>query len=209
MGTVIIAVLLYVSFSLVLTGMVNYKQLNVDDPAAYALKVVGLTAWNKLITIGALVGIFTAMITMLLGGSRLLYALGRDGLLPDSMGSVHAKKMIPDHAVIVSTIVAAVFAGLVPLMELASLINAGTLIAFALISFGIIPLRHRKDIVNDGFKMPFYPAYNYFSLIALSVILLFMFFNPDTRISVSVGAVFLVIMSIIYKLRTQRQDKLA
>ena len=123
MGTVIIAVLLYVSFSLVLTGMVNYKQLNVDDPAAYALKVVGLTAWNKLITIGALVGIFTAMITMLLGGSRLLYALGRDGLLPDSMGSVHAKKMIPDHAVIVSTIVAAVFAGLVPLMELASLIN--------------------------------------------------------------------------------------
>ena len=92
MGTVIIAVLLYVSFSLVLTGMINYKQLNVDDPAAYALKVVGLTAWNKLITVGALVGIFTAMITMLLGGSRLLYALGRDGLLPDSMGSVHVKK---------------------------------------------------------------------------------------------------------------------
>ena len=57
--------------------------------------------------------------------------------------------------------------------------------------------------------MPFYPAYNYFSLIALSIILLFMFFNPDTQISVSIGAVFLVIMSIIYKLKTQRQDKLA
>ncbi len=95
------------------------------------------------------------MITMLLGGSRLLYALGRDGLLPDSMGSVHAKKMIPDHAVIVSTIVAAIFAGLVPLMELASLINAGNF--NLLLSFGII-LRHRKNIVNNGFKMPFYPV---------------------------------------------------
>ena len=65
------------------------------------------------------------------------------------------------------------------------------------------------ELKDHPFKMPLYTAYNYFSLIALSVILLFMFFNPDTRISVSVGAVFLVIMSIIYKLRTQRQDKLA
>lgn len=158
LGTVLVAVLLYVSFSLVLTGMVNYKLLNVDDPAAYALKVVGLNAWNKLITLGALIGIFTAMITMLLGGSRLLYALGRDGLLPKSMGQVNSEKMIPEKAIIVATVVAAVFAGLVPLMQLASLINAGTLLAFALISFGIIPLRKRKDIKNNGFKMPFYPV---------------------------------------------------
>ncbi|KRL19301.1 amino acid permease [Lactobacillus amylolyticus] len=158
LGTVLVAVVLYVSFSLVLTGMVNYKLLNVDDPAAYALKLVGLNSWNKLITLGALIGIFTAMITMLLGGSRLLYALGRDGLLPKTMGQVDAKKMIPDHAVIVSTIVAAIFAGLIPLMQLASLINAGTLLAFALISFGVIPLRHRKDIPNHGFKMPLYPC---------------------------------------------------
>lgn len=161
LGTVLVAVLLYVSFSLVLTGMVNYKLLNVDDPAAYALKVVGLNAWNKLITLGALIGIFTAMITMLLGGSRLLYALGRDGLLPKSMGQVNSEKMIPEKAIIVATVVAAVFAGLVPLMQLASLINAGTLLAFALISFGIIPLRKRKDIKNNGFKMPFYPILNY------------------------------------------------
>lgn len=158
LGTVLVAVLLYVSFSLVLTGMVNYKLLNVDDPAAYALKVVCLNAWNKLITLGALIGIFTAMITMLLGGSRLLYALGRDGLLPKSMGQVNSEKMIPEKAIIVATVVAAVFAGLVPLMQLASLINAGTLLAFALISFGIIPLRKRKDIKNNGFKMPFYPV---------------------------------------------------
>ena len=203
MGTVIIAVLLYVIFSLVLTGMVNYKQLNVDDPAAYALKVVGLTAWNKLITVGALVGIFTAMITMLLGGSRLLYALGRDGLLPDSMGSVHAKKMIPDHAVIVSTIVAAVFAGLVPLMELASLINAGTLIALALISFGIIPLRHRKDIVNDGFKIPLYPV---LPIIAGLLSVYFIWMLPNTT-KIMVG-IWLIVGIIVYATYGIKHSKL-
>jgi APA family basic amino acid/polyamine antiporter len=158
LGTVLVAVVLYVSFSLVLTGMVNYRQLDVDDPAAYALKLIGLNSWNKLITIGALIGIFTAMLTMLMGGSRLLYALGRDGLLPKAMGKVDAKFGIPQRAILISTVIAAVFAGLVPLTKLASLINAGTLIAFTFISFGILPLRHRRDIPNDGFKMPLYPV---------------------------------------------------
>lgn len=158
LGTVLISVVLYVAFSLVLTGMVNYKKLGVDDPAAYALKSVGLHSFNKIITLGALIGIFTAMLIMLLGGSRLLYALGRDHLLPPAMGKVDKFREVPDNAIIIATIVAAFFAGLVPLFELAALINAGTLLAFTLISFGIIPLRKRKDIVNKGFKMPLYPV---------------------------------------------------
>ena len=159
LGTVFIAIVLYVAFSLVLTGIVNYKQLNVDDPAAYALKVIHLNTWNKLITIGALVGIFTALVTLFFGGSRLVYALGRDGLLPKKMGEVDMKYAVPKNAIIVATVVQAFFAGLVPLTELTSLINAGTLLAFTFISFGIIPLRHRKDIPNkDGYKMPLYPV---------------------------------------------------
>ncbi|CCI82467.1 APC family permease [Lactobacillus hominis] len=202
-GTVVIAVILYVSFSLVLTGMVNYKYLNVDDPAAYALKVVGLNAWNKLITLGALIGIFTAMITMLLGGSRLLYALGRDGLLPDAMGSVHTKKMIPDKAIIISTIVAAFFAGLIPLMELASLINAGTLIAFAFISFGIIPLRKRKDIVNNGFKMPLYPVLPILS--GLLSIYFIVMLPTNTKIMVSI---WIIIGLLVYSFYGIKHSKL-
>lgn len=123
---------------MVLTGIVNYKELNVDDPAAYALQIIHLSAFNKLITIGALFGIFTAMVTMFIGGSRLVYALGRDGLLPKFIGRVHSKHSVPKNAIIIATIVQAIFAGLVPLTQLASLINAGTLIAFAFISFGII-----------------------------------------------------------------------
>lgn len=71
LGTVLVSVILYVAFSFVLTGIVNYKQLNVDDPAAYALQLIHLNTWNKLITIGALIGIFTAMITMFFGGITL------------------------------------------------------------------------------------------------------------------------------------------
>lgn len=157
LGTVVIAVILYVSFALVLTGIVNYKELNVDDPAAYALKVINLSSWNKLITIGALIGIFTAMLTMFFGGSRLVYALGRDGLLPEKFGKISKKNKVPMRAIILATVIQAAFAGFVPLIELAALINAGTLLAFAFISFGIIPLRRRKDIHNEGFKMPLYP----------------------------------------------------
>ncbi len=197
-GTVIVAVILYVAFSFVLTGVVNYSKLNVDDPAAYALQVVGLSGWNKIITIGALIGIFTAMITMFFGGSRLVYALGRDGLLPKFMGKITKKHAVPTNAIIIATIVQTFFAGMVPLTELASLINAGTLLAFAFISFGIIPLRKRKDIVNEGFKMPWYPFLPILSGL-LSVYFIIMLPNL-TKISVTSWLILGVIFYFAYGL---------
>lgn len=198
-GTVIIAVVLYVSFSLVLTGIVNYKQLNVDDPAAFALQLIHLTAWNKLITIGALIGIFTAMVTMFIGGSRLVYALGRDGLLPKKMGKVSQKHSVPSNAIIIAAIIQAIFAGLVPLTQLASLINAGTLIAFTFISFGIIKLRHRKDIKNNGFKMPFYP---FLPIIAGAFSIYFILMLPNiTKISVGIWIIIGFIVYFVYGIR--------
>ncbi|MEJ6400976.1 APC family permease [Nicoliella lavandulae] len=197
--TVVIAVVLYVAFSLVLTGIVNYKQLNVDDPAAFALDVIHLTAWNKLITVGALFGIFTAMITMFIGGSRLVYALGRDGLLPKAMGKVSKKHSVPSNAIIIATIVQAFFAGLVPLTQLASLINAGTLIAFTFISFGVIKLRHRKDIQNNGFKMPWYP---FLPILAGVCSIFFIIFLPNiTKISVGIWLVIGFIFYFVYGIR--------
>lgn len=202
LGTVLISVVLYVTFSFVLTGMVNYKQLNVDDPAAYALTVIHLSGWNKLITIGALIGIFTAMLTMFIGGSRLVYALGRDGLLPKKLGTVSHKNQVPTVAIILATIVQAFFAGLVPLTELASLINAGTLLAFAFISFGIIPLRHRKDIVNTGFKMPWYPV---LPVIAGLFSIYFIIMLPSvTKIWVSIWILIGLVIYFIYGIRNSK-----
>lgn len=204
-GTVIIAVVLYVAFSIVLTGIVNYKELNVDDPAAYALQIIHLSAFNKLITIGALFGIFTAMVTMFIGGSRLVYALGRDGLLPKFIGRVHSKHSVPKNAIIIATIVQAVFAGLVPLTQLASLINAGTLIAFAFISFGIIKLRRRKDIKNTGFKMPWYP---FLPIVAGVFSIFFIIMLPDvTKISVGIWIVIGFIFYFVYGVHHSKLQK--
>ncbi|CAI2633010.1 putative amino acid permease YhdG [Apilactobacillus kunkeei] len=204
-GTVVFAVVLYVAFSMVLTGIVNYKELNVDDPAAYALQIIHLSAFNKLITIGALFGIFTAMVTMFIGGSRLVYALGRDGLLPKFIGRVHSKHSVPKNAIIIATIVQAIFAGLVPLTQLASLINAGTLIAFAFISFGIIKLRRRKDIKNTGFKMPWYP---FLPIVAGVFSIFFIIMLPDvTKISVGIWIVIGFIFYFVYGVHHSKLQK--
>ena len=182
-----------------MTGIVNYKDLNVDDPAAYALKVIHLDTWNKLITVGALVGIFTSLLTMFYGGSRLVYALGRDGLLPEKMGEVDEKFSVPRNAVWVAAIVQAFFAGMVPLTELTSLINAGTLLAFVFISFGIIFLRKRKDIPNDGFKMPFYPVLPIFAGLASLYFLLML--PAISKISVGIWIAIGIVVYLVYGLK--------
>ncbi|CAH1856613.1 APC family permease [Convivina praedatoris] len=158
LGTVIISALLYTFFAIILTGIVNYKQLGVDDPAAFALQTIHQTQFSIVITIGALIGMFTAILAMVFASSRLTYSFGRDGLLPKQLGHVSKRHQLPTNALILAAVVETILAGLVPLSTLASLINIGTLTAFLFISFGIILLRQRKDITNDGFKMPLYPV---------------------------------------------------
>ncbi|AMV63497.1 Amino acid transporter [Pediococcus damnosus] len=156
-GTLIIATVLYIGVSIVLTGMISYTKLNVADPVAFALQAVNQNWLAGLLSLGALAGMTTMMVTMIFSSSRLVYSTGRDGLLPKTLGKVSANHS-PLHAMTVVTIVIAILGGLVPLDQLTNLVNIGTLIAFAVVSFGIIPLRKRKGIPNHGFKVPFYPV---------------------------------------------------
>lgn len=157
-GTVLISALLYVLFSIVLTGIVNYKQLGVDDPAAFALQAIHQTQFAVVITVGALVGMFTAILALIYASSRLTYSFGRDGLLPRSLGKISKSSRLPVNALLVAVVIEAIFAGLIPLNTLASLINAGTLLAFTFINFGVLILRRRPDLAHDGFKVPGYPV---------------------------------------------------
>lgn len=160
-GTVLISALLYVLFSVVLTGIVNYKSLGVDDPAAFALQAIHQTQFSVVITVGALIGMFTAILALVYASSRLTYSFGRDGLLPKSLGKIAPGTHLPVNALIIAVVVESVFAGLIPLSTLASLINAGTLLAFTFINFGILILRRRKDLAHDGFKVPGYPVISF------------------------------------------------
>ncbi|CAK8054790.1 APC family permease [Eupransor demetentiae] len=172
LGTVVISATLYTLFAIVLTGMVNYKKLNVDDPAAFALQAVHQNQFSMVITVGALAGMFTAVLALVYASSRLAYSFGRDGLLPRGLGKISIKNKIPNRALVLAVVVESIFAGLVPLDTLAALINIGTLSAFMLISFGVLFLRRRKDLQHDGFKVPFYPVLPFLTgLISLFLIL--------------------------------------
>lgn len=157
-GTLIICTILYTLVSIVLTGMVSYTKLNVADPVAFALRLVHQNWAAGIISLGALAGMFTMMVTMIYSSSRLIYSIGRDGLLPKALGKVSEKHHTPNNSMLVVTIIISFMGGFVSLDQLTSLVNIGTLIAFTFISLGILPLRKRQDIPNTGFKVPFYPV---------------------------------------------------
>lgn len=158
-GTLGIVTLLYMGVAVVLTGMVKYTRLDVANPVSYALQLVHQDWLAELLSIGALVGMFTMMVAMIYSSSRLIYAIGRDGLLPAFLGKLDKKSHSPQIALWIVAVIIATMGGLVSLDQLTSLVNIGTLFAFTLVSFGIIPLRRRKDIGNrGGFKVPLYPV---------------------------------------------------
>lgn len=162
-GTLIIATILYMAVSVVLTGMVPFTKLNVADPVAFALQLVHQNKIAGVISLGAMAGMFTMMVTMIYSSSRLVYAIGRDGLLPKFLGKIN-KDHLPNHSLITVTIIISLMGGFINISQLADLVNIGTLIAFSFVSIGIIPLRRRKDIQNAGFKVPLYPVLPVISL---------------------------------------------
>lgn len=157
-GSLAICTILYIAVSLVLTGMVPYTDLNVSDPVSFAMQIINQDWVAGVISLGAVVGMMTVMLVMLYGGTRLLYAFGRDGLLPKSMAKLHDKFHTPVKNTWTFAIIAAICGGVVPLDKLAELVNLGTLLAFTMVSIGIIFLRKNKNIPSGGFKTPLYPV---------------------------------------------------
>jgi len=156
-GTLVICTIFYIMVAAVLTGMTSYKLLNVDDAVTFALQLVHQNFVAGIVSIGALAGMFTMMVTTIYSSSRLLYSIGRDGLLPSFLGKID-KNHTPKHAMVTVTIVISILGGLIPLGQLANLVNIGTLIAFTFVSFGIILLRRNPKLNKiKGFRVPFYP----------------------------------------------------
>ncbi|MFJ5790031.1 APC family permease [Lysinibacillus sp. NPDC093197] len=157
-GSLLICTVLYVVVSLVLTGMVPYTQLNVSDPVSYVMQLVHQDWIAGIISLGAVLGMMTVILVMSYGGTRLLYALGRDGLLPKSMAELSPKFKTPVKNTWVFAVLVAFCAGFVPLSKLTELVNMGTLVAFTIVSIGVIYLRKNKNIPSGGFKVPFFPV---------------------------------------------------
>lgn len=182
LGSLLIAVVLFVGVALVLVGMFKYSDYaNNAEPVGWALRQSGHEIVATVVQGIAVVGMFTALIGMMLAGSRLIYSFGRDGMLPKWLGQLD-KNNLPNHALIVLTVVAVIVGSLFPFAFLSQLISAGTLIAFMFVSLGIYRLRPRegKDIPDPAFKMPWYPVMP--ALAFLGALLVFWGLDIDAKL---------------------------
>ncbi|TXK33848.1 amino acid permease [Pontibacter qinzhouensis] len=154
-----ICTLLYVLMSLVLTGLTSYSNLNVPDPVLVALEAAGpALKWLYFFTgIGAVAGLASVVLVMLMGQPRIFFAMSRDGLLPSLFGKVHHKYKTPYVTTIVSGVIAAIVAGIFPIGLLGELVSIGTLLAFVIVCGGIIVLRYRSPHLHRPFRTPFVP----------------------------------------------------
>jgi basic amino acid/polyamine antiporter, APA family len=158
LGSLALCTLLYVVVSGVLTGMVPYGELNNAAPMAYALEKVHAPYWVRVsVDVGAVLGLGSVILVMLLGQSRVFYSMSRDGLLGQWAGKVHPKFRTPYLSSIFTGIAVAVAAGALPLQLLGQLVNIGTLLAFVLVCIGVWVLRYKRPDLDRPFRTPWVP----------------------------------------------------
>jgi APA family basic amino acid/polyamine antiporter len=157
LGSLAICTLLYLAVSAVITGMVPLAQIDKTAPLASAFRDVGFHAAASLISVGAIVGLTTVLLVLLLGQSRIFFAMSRDGLLPPLFSHIHPRFRTPHvSTMLVGTAVAAL-AGFAPLKLLAELVSIGTLFAFVVVSVGVIVLRRISPELERPFRCPWVP----------------------------------------------------
>jgi basic amino acid/polyamine antiporter, APA family len=159
LGSLLICTLLYVLVSAVLTGIEPYANLNVPAPLALAIDRTGdaLMWLRPLIKIGAIAGLSSVILVMLLGQPRIFYTMAKDGLLPANFAKVHPRFRTPYVTTILTGIVSGIIAGLLPIHILSELVSIGTLLAFTIVCISIIILRKKRPDVERPFRTPFVP----------------------------------------------------
>jgi APA family basic amino acid/polyamine antiporter len=155
LASLAICTVLYVAVSAVLTGMVHYTELNTPAPVALALdrhpELSWLAGWIKL---GAIAGMTSVMLVMMLGQPRIFYAMSRDGLLPPLFRKVHPTHKTPYIGTLITGTLAALIAGLFPVTILGELVSIGTLLAFTTVCIGVLVLRYTRPDIKRHFKVP-------------------------------------------------------
>ncbi|HET7724959.1 MAG TPA: amino acid permease [Propionibacteriaceae bacterium] len=153
-----ICTVLYCAVALVVTGMVPYDKLDPSAALANAFAFHGQSWMATLISAGAVAGLTTVVLTLMIGATRLIFAMSRDALLPRGLAKVHSTYRTPWLITIVVTIAVALVAGLTPVGVLEEMVNIGTLSAFVLVSIGVVVLRRKRPDLKRAFTVPFSPV---------------------------------------------------
>jgi APA family basic amino acid/polyamine antiporter len=197
---------LYVLVSIVMTGMVSYLELaeQKTPSLATAFRLVGQDWASAVISLGALAGLTTVIMVLLLGLSRIVFALSRDGLLPRWLSKTTTRSKTPARIQIIGGLIVAIIAAFTDVGLLEEMINIGTLSAFVLVSLGVIVLRRTRPDLKRGFTVPWSPV-----LPILSAVLCFWLMLNLTTLTWVRFLVWLAIGILIYLLYGRRRSRLA
>jgi len=157
LGSLVICTALYILVSGLLTGVVSFSKLNVPAPVADATRVIGMGWATVLIDLGAIAGLASVMMVMMLGQSRVLYTMSHDGLLPNWVGQLHPRFRTPYKTSMVVGVFAATLAAFFPIKLLGELVSLGTLLAFSIVSVGVVVMRAKHPEMPRPFRTPLVP----------------------------------------------------
>ena len=153
-ASVFVCLCIYSVVAFVLTGTVNYTDLDRADPVAYCLRLIGYTSLANLVTVGILFGMITTLIVYIFGQARVFFAMSRDGFLPKAMANIHPKYGTPYFITRVGSVLIAFIAGCVPMLYIVELANTGVLAAFFIVFVGLIALRRNSPDLPRTFNFP-------------------------------------------------------
>ena len=157
LGSLAICTVLYIAVAIVLLGIVPYRRLDVADPLAVGIDATGLRWLSPFVKMAALFGLFSTMLVQMLAQTRIFYSMSRDGLLPPLFGVVHPRFRTPHLSTVLVGAVVALVAGFTPITVLGQLVSIGTLLAFVLVSIGVIVLRRTSPETPRPFRTPGVP----------------------------------------------------
>ena len=157
LGSLVICTILYILVAVVLTGLVKYTALDVPDPIAIGIDITGVSWGSILVKLGAICGLSSTMVVMLLGQSRVFFSMSRDGLLPPWACKIHPRFRTPYISTILVGFCVATVAALTPINVLGELVSIGTLLAFVIVCAGVWILRKRGTDVPRAFVAPWIP----------------------------------------------------
>jgi APA family basic amino acid/polyamine antiporter len=176
MASLAVCTVLYVAMAAVLTGMVPYDELDINAPVAKAFERLGLRWAQLVIAVGAIAGITSVLLVTLLSQPRILLAMARDGLLPESFfGAIHPRFRTPWKSTLLTGVLVAIMAGLLPLRILAELVSIGTLLAFVIVCSAVLIMRYTNPHAERPFRAPLVP---FVPLAGIACCLMLMFSLP-------------------------------